>query len=205
MKLSDAGEARVRGYLFVLGRSLKGSLPRGLAADAVAEIESHLRERVADAAAQPNEAAAIERILGELGAPLHVARAYSAEIHAEEALHTGRLRSIGRALWHIARATNVGLLAAVGLFTGYAAGAAFILLAVLKPIFPGNVGIFVVDGVPRSMGALFPAPPGEVRGGYWIVPICLVLGLLCLALTQRATRRFLAWWRAQSAPWRDGR
>jgi hypothetical protein len=63
-------------------------------------------------------------------------------------------------------------------FTGYVIGISFLLLAVLKPIVPANVGLFVVDGIPRSFGALFPPPAGaEVVGGYWVIPICLVLGL----------------------------
>src|SRR5262249_44066934 len=47
MVLSDTGEARVHGYLFVLERSLKTFLPTEVVRDAVREIESHLRERIA--------------------------------------------------------------------------------------------------------------------------------------------------------------
>jgi hypothetical protein len=48
----------------------------------------------------------------------------------------------------------------------YIIGAAFILTAALKPIFPANVGLFVVDGIPRAFGAQFPVPAGaEVWGG----------------------------------------
>ena len=54
MKLSDIGEARVRGYLFVLERSLKTFLPRDVVTDAVREIESHVRERLESATASPD-------------------------------------------------------------------------------------------------------------------------------------------------------
>ena len=47
MNLTETGESRVNGYLFVLERSLKTFLPRDVVRDAVREIESHLRERVA--------------------------------------------------------------------------------------------------------------------------------------------------------------
>jgi hypothetical protein len=61
--------------------------------------------------------------------------------------------------------------------------------------------VFVVDGVVRSVGAIFRAPPAaEVRGGYWIVPISLVLGLGILTLTHRGARRFLSWWRSRRSP-----
>ena len=47
MNLSQAGESRVNGYLFVLERSLKSFLPTDVVRDATREIESHVRERVA--------------------------------------------------------------------------------------------------------------------------------------------------------------
>ena len=63
MKLTETGEARIRGYLFLLGRSLRASLPRPVAVDALAELESHIRERLAQAEPLPNEEAAVERVL----------------------------------------------------------------------------------------------------------------------------------------------
>ena len=198
MKLSEAGEARVRGYLFVLGRSLRSFLPREVAADALREIESHIRERLDQAEAMPNERDAVERVLGQLGSPLSVAQAYSAEITVDEALTTGRLAAIGRALWQLATTSVDGFFAALGLFAGYAAGAALLLLAVLKPIFPANVGLFVRGGVPISFGALFPVPAGsQVQGGLWIVVPCALLGLGILVAMQRASRAFLSRWRSR--------
>ena len=60
MKLSDSGESRVNGYLFVLERSLLTFLPRETARDAVREIDSHLRDRIAGAEGVPDEHAALE-------------------------------------------------------------------------------------------------------------------------------------------------
>lgn len=196
MKLSEAGEARIRGYLFVLGRSLRAFLPAEVASDSVREIESHLRERLAQTDSQPNESAAVERVLAELGPPLRVAQAYAAEMTVDEAVTSGRAVAIARALWHLATTTAAGFFAALGLFVGYLAGAVFVIIAALKPIFPANVGLFVIDGIPRSFGALFPAPRGaEVWGGYWVIPLCLAIGLAILVVTHRGARRFLAWWR----------
>ena len=55
MQLTDAGESRINGYLFVLERSLKTFLPSDVVRDAVREIESHLRERIAAADGAPGE------------------------------------------------------------------------------------------------------------------------------------------------------
>jgi uncharacterized membrane protein len=202
MTLSETGEARVRGYLFVLGQSLRASLPRDLAQDAVREIESHLRERLdqLEPAPEQKEKDAVERVLLELGPPLRVAQAYSTELTVDEALASQRAVAVLRAVWRLATTTVAGFAAALGLFVGYVCGGSFLVIAMLKPVFPRNVGLFVVDGVPHSFGASFPGPPGaQVLGGYWIIPISLALGLGILVLTHRGAGRFLAWWRGRRA------
>jgi|SRR5262245_2799648 len=195
MILTDTGESRVNGYLFVLERSLKTFLPPDVVRDAVREIDSHLRERIASADASPDERAALEKILAELGPPLRVAQAYSAERTIDEAIATGRFVAIARALFHLAVSTVSGFFVGLGLLTGYMIGVAFLLLAVLKPIFPANVGLHTVAGWPVSLGATFPAPAEPVRGGYSIIPLCITLGLVALVVTHRCARKFLAWWR----------
>ena len=51
MILSKTGESRVNGYLFVFERSLEPFLPPEVVRDAVKEIGSHVRERIAAAGA----------------------------------------------------------------------------------------------------------------------------------------------------------
>lgn len=197
MILTEIGESRVNGYLFVLERSLKTFLPADVVRDAVREIESHVRERVAAADGSPNEREAVERILTELGPPLRVAQAYSTERVIEEAVVSGRSSAILRAVWHLAATTMRGFFVGFGLLNAYLAGVGFILVALLKPLFPNNVGLVMRGGWPVAFGAQFPAPVEPVRGGYWIVPICLALGLAILVGTHRAARSFLGWWRAR--------
>jgi uncharacterized membrane protein len=203
MKLSDVGESRVRGYLFILGRSLRSSLPGDVVADALREVESHIRECVDQAEPTPDERTALERVLAELGPPLRVAQAYAAEITVDEAVSTGRLLPITRAVWQVASSTVKGFFIGLAILTGYLFGAALVLIAALKPIFPDNVGLFVVDGTIQGFGALFPVAPGtEVYGGYWLIPVCLLTGQIILIGTHRGAWRFLSWWRAQRTSWR---
>lgn len=197
MKLTDAGEARVRGYLFILQRALVSFMPKDMAHDSLREVESHLRERLAMAPEGQDEKAAIEKILAELGPPLKVAQAFAAEITFDEAVTTGRLSPILRALW-MASTSIGGFFAALALFVGYALGSSFVIMALLKPIFPQNVGIHVRDGIPVAFGAIFPAPPDtHVVGGLILVPFFLFIGALTLALTHGAARAFVAWWRGR--------
>ena len=198
MKLSEAGEARVRGYLFVLGQSLKSFLPRAVVMDAVQELESHIRERIDEAEAEPDEHIALERVLQDIGMPQRVAQAYSAEITIEEAITTGRIAPTARAFWNLATTSLLGFFPALGLLLGYLLGFGSLLTALMKPIFPNNTGVLVVDGVPKGLGVFSPLPPGaEVWGGYWIMPIMIALGLAILIITQRFATAFLVWWRAR--------
>jgi uncharacterized membrane protein len=196
MQLTETGESRVNGYLFVLERSLKTFLPGDVVRDAVREIESHLRERLIAADGSPNERAALEQILAELGPPLSVAQAYSAERTMDEAVATGRLVPIARAVGHLASTTLTGFFAALGLLVGYLAGFGFLAIAFLKPIFPNNVGVQYVGGFPAGIGAHFPLEPGvELHGGYAVIPVALAVGLAIFVVTHRCARGFLSWWR----------
>jgi hypothetical protein len=201
MTLSEGGESRVRGYLFVLERSLRTFLPPEVTSDALREVESHIRERVSQAEAAPDERAALERVLAELGPPLRVAQAYSVEMTLDEAVTTGRTVPIARALWHMATTSVAGFLWAMIMFTGWMIGVSFLWLAVLKPVFPGNVGFQYVNGRLNGFGAVWPlgtlAPGVEVHGGYWLIPACMIIGLGVLVFTQRASRRLLSWMRSR--------
>lgn len=195
MILSESGESRVRGYLFVLERSLNLGLPREVAQDAAREIESHVRERIAAVAAPADERAALEQILAELGPPLRVAQAYSTERTLDEAVVTGRFVPMVRAIVHLAATTIGGFFAALLLFVGYMTGASFLFIAVMKPLFPNNVGFFSVNGpgsFPTSLG-IDPTPAAMPAGGNWVILIGLVFGLAFLVLTHRGARKFLAW------------
>ena len=190
MTLSETGESRVRGYLYILERSLRASTSGPLATDAVREVDSHIRERVAESAGMPNERDALEAILMRLGSPATVARAYSLEMIMEEAAVGGRIVAVLRSLFHAAATGVTAFLTAMLLFLGYSSGAAFISVAALKPIFPSNVGLWLHEGV--SIGGHFPAPPGVTPlGGYWIIPICLFVGLFLLILTHKLARRWV--------------
>src|SRR3954471_5522901 len=201
MQLPSTRESPVNGYLFVLERSLKTFLPADLSRDAVREIESHLRERIEVAAATPDERTAIERILSELGPPLRVAQAYSAERTIDEAVATGRVVPMLRAVWTLALRTFVGSAIATGLFSAYAAGVSLLAIAALKPIFPNNVGLIAANGGVRVLGAQFPLPPGaEVYGGYWVIPLSIAAGVAVLVSAHTTTRHYLASWHKRRRP-----
>jgi uncharacterized membrane protein len=201
MTLSEVGEARVRGYLFMLSRSLRSFLDAEAAGDALREVESHILERL-DQVEGGDERAVVERVLAEVGTPLQVAQAYSSEVTVDEAVTTGRFLPVVRAIWHYATTSVVGFAWAVTVFVGWATGLSFAAIAPIKLIFPNNVGVFYVNGRFSSAGAVFGLPPGTVVEpfGYWVVPVSLALGLVILLGTHRASRAVLAWLRSRKSP-----
>jgi HAAS domain-containing protein len=208
MQLTSTGESRVNGYLFVLERSLKTFLPSDVVRDAVREIESHVRERLAAAEALPDERMAVEHILSELGPPLRVAQAYSSERTVDEAVVTGRILSVFGALWRVSAKTMVGFWVALGVSVGYTLGASFLFLAIMKPILPGNVGFWVDNdgGFSGDLAMRFPTPTRQHDvAGYWLIPVCVILGILVLRATHGLARRFLTRWRERRALARTAR
>jgi uncharacterized membrane protein len=192
MKLSDAGESRIRGYLYMLENSLRPILRRDIAADAVREVESHIRERVLETAPMPNERDALNRLLDQLGPPHRLARAYAAEMAVDDAVSTGRITAIARAVLVLALHTTEGFFVGVGLFVGYTTALAAIIVALAHPILPGHVGIVTVNGAFHSAGLQFGLPPGAVvsHGGP-VAFACAVLGTLLLMITHQAARAYL--------------
>jgi hypothetical protein len=74
-------------------------------------------------------------------------------------------------------------------------GLAFLVIAAMKPIFPDNVGLFVVDNFPVNFGAQFPRPEGAVLvGGYWVIVVSATIGVAMLVLTHRFARRLIETW-----------
>lgn len=193
MTLSEAGESRIRGYLFMLETSLRGSHKREFVADAVREVESNIRERVRETEPMPNERDALNRLLDALGPPHRLARAYLAEMAVDEAVSTGGMGATARAVAALALQTTEGFFVGLALVMGYLLSCGALLVAVAKPIFPNNVGIRTVNGEFRGAGWEPTVPPGTVMSnGWWLALFCLVLGLVLLWLTHRGTRRYLA-------------
>ena len=192
MKLSDTGESRVRGYLYLLDRSLRSSVSSRLADDAIREVESHIRERVLESPGMPNEREALEALLTKLGSPATVARAYSLELIMEEAAVSGRVVAVLRSIFHAAAMGVSGFFTALLLLFGYSLALGFFIVAMLKPIFPNNTGLWIHHGFP-TLGVQFPAPEGVAPlGGYAIIPICMLLALASLLITHGAARRWIA-------------
>ena len=176
--------------------TLQGS-GRALYATAVDDLEPLVLGE--DALDHERLAAKVYWRLQTIGRRGLVAQAYSAERTLDEAVTTGRLVPIMRAIWHLAVTTVTGFLTAMLVLSGYLFGFTFLVLAALKPIFPDHVGFWTrggSNGLPTNLQIRFALQPNEhPDGGYWIIPFCLFCGLGLLVASYRGSRGFLKWWR----------
>ena len=195
MKISEVGESRVRGYLFVLERSLRTFLPREVVADAAREVESHIRERLDQIARRrrtsvPSWSACCASWVRRSRSR----QAYSLEMTVDEAVATGRVTPMARAFLHVATTTLGGFLAAVMVLWGMWQPPSCFCTAVMDLFLPRNV-VFTFQYIMPIIRFSYPEiPSGGGPGGHWVIPFALVCGLGILVATHRGARGWLTWW-----------
>ena len=170
-ELTETGESRVNGYLFVLERSLKTFLPPESSATRCARSNRTCASGSPRPTARRTSEIALEKILGELGPPLRVAQGYSAERVVDEAVATGRRRPGLSPRCGASPPDMIGFcvaLARVGRLQrrlgvpGHRDAEANLLRTTLAS------GRTIDRGAARS-ASMFPAPAGAHDiGGYWL-------------------------------------
>jgi hypothetical protein len=169
----------VEHYLRALRQAL-AALPDDERDELVAEVRSHLAERAGRGDAD---------VLAGFAAP----EAYAAEFLGERALAGAIARgsswALGGALLSGAR-TGAAAIAVVPLAILHVIAAALVILAALKPLFPGHIGVFVSDGGPWAIGAWGGGAGAGVREvpGWWAPPAFAAAGALILWGANRALR-----------------
>lgn len=150
------------------------------------EILSDLRSLVLENAEQGQGEAAV---LARLGPPEALAETYRTERLLSEAVRTSAPGAILSALLRWALLGVGGFFGSLALFFCYAMAFALVAIGLLKPIFPGNVGLWPSS---HSFGALWPRPAGPEVLGYWIIPVTLGTGVLLYVLATRVLRLLLS-------------
>jgi len=176
-------EAQANDYLARLRAALIG-MTVSEREDIVEEIRMHIRERSSD------QQSSLNAVLAGLGSPELLAEQYRTGMLVQKARTSRSPFLILRAALRWATTGIEGFLVFVIAILGYATGIAFLLLALLKPFFPQYTGFWVgPDQFSFSfrMGATMtnPASPVHEVLGWWLIPICLTVGSLSLALTTK--------------------
>jgi uncharacterized membrane protein len=161
--------------------------------DIVEELRMHIRERCGD------PQTSVEAILAGLGPADELAQQYRTGLLVQKASHSISPVLLLRATLRWATTGVEGFLVFVIALCGYGMGVGFVLLALLKPFFPRNTGLWAGPGefsFSFRMGATMTNPSSPVHEllGWWLIPVCLVIGSLSLAgttkLIQFLLRRF---------------
>jgi len=185
-------DKQMNDYLAHLRKSLTG-MALAEREDIVEEIRMHIRERCGDPQTR------VEEILAGLGPADELAQQYRTGLLVQKARHSVSPLVILRATLRWATTGVEGFVVFIIALWGYGMGVAFLLLALLKPFLPQYTGLWVGPGefsFAVRMGATMkaPAPPVHELLGWWLIPVCLVLGSLSLAgttkLIQFLLRRF---------------
>jgi len=169
--------AEAEQFLEELRRALT-SLPAAERDDIVAEIRSHLEERLARGQSE---------LLAPFGAPATYAASFLQERSLSGALARGSSWAVGRALLSGARRAGWWYLAVV-LAILHLYGLALIALAALKPLFPDNVGLFAGGGTLALGAAPVQAGARELLS-WWAIPVFLGAGVFVLWSASWALRR----------------
>jgi hypothetical protein len=155
-------------YLAQLERELH-PLPAGERAKIVQEIGGHLAER-SEVGPQM-----LHATISQLGTPRGLARSFLDDRALSQALDTGKALRI---LWAILKGAVRSLAWLTVGTTGvllYMFAVAFLIVAVMKPILPSQVGMWMgPDGGVTNFGVMSDHPRGTPELlGWWIIPISL--------------------------------
>ncbi len=188
-----ANEAQKRIDTFLA--NLRGGL-RGLNEADADEILKELRSHIADKASATGEIseASVDSAIEALGSPRDLAKEYMTdEVLSRMEASRSPLRMLD-GLFSWASLSVAGFFALVGSLAGYGFGLLCMLIAVLKPFHPQAAGLWkFLDKTGDTEFSLRlgfgPAPQnGQELLGWWIVPIGLGVGFVCLLLTTSFAR-----------------
>src|SRR5262249_30132593 len=132
---------------------------------------------------------AVDDALKGFGPARELAGLYLAERMAERVEARRSPLLILKTVWRLGGLSMRAFFTFLVSLVGYVTGAGFLACAALKPVMPSKVGLWVsnddkLEDLTFSFGITNHPGVHDVLG-WWIIPVSLVLGLLCLWLTWR--------------------
>ena len=189
--MANTAQNKIDAYLAQLRQGLRG-MSDADAHEIVEELRSHITDK-ASASGQLSETA-VDTALASLGSPEALAKEYLTD---ELLSRTNATRSPVRildVLFRWASLSTAGLFALLASLAGYSFGLICLFSAILKVVHPRTAGLWsFVDAsgdTNISVRLGFGPPPQDAHEllGWWIVPIGLAVGFVCLLLTTSFAR-----------------
>ena len=174
----------IESYFAALSTQL-ADLPQPNRDEVIRELRAHVFDRLEQISVATDDDC--RTVLKALGTPEEIARQYRVELLLSRSAWRISPWRVLRTLFRWTLTGIQGYIVFVMALIGYTLAAAFYVTALLKPLFPHNVGLFV--GSEGINLARFPVPPmgTEILGVYYI-PVAVVVGYLFTFVTTLAIR-----------------
>lgn len=170
-------------YIARLRKSLAG-FSVGQREDIVEEIRAHIVDRVAESGLT------VEETIARLGPAEELGKDYLSGALVRRARYSFSPWTILRATFRWAMTGIHGLSVFLLALLGYSAGTAFIVTALVKPLVPEQIGVWIGPDV-FVIGFRPDSPDAHELLGPWFTQIALAVGILFFMVTTMVVRRLL--------------
>jgi uncharacterized membrane protein len=174
----------IESYFNALATQL-ADLPPAKRDEVIRELRAHVADRLEQIVVPTTDDC--RTVLAAMGSPVEIARQYRLELVLNRSAWKISPWSLLRTLFRWTLTGIQGYVVFLVALIGYSVGLCLYVSALLKPLFPHNVGFFVSEHEVNL--ARFPVPPPgtEMLGPYYI-PFAVFVGFLCTLGTTLAIR-----------------
>lgn len=155
------------------------------------ELEMHVVDSMATGSQDGDELERLKAALTRLGRPIDYLRPTMAEQFIERGARTYNPIAILKGLFHTVVAGTGRALAALLFGLGYLLIAIFAAMALSKPFWPDQVGLFRNDDGTMSAGIVARSAGAEELLGWWSIPLALIFALLVYVALTKGLRTLL--------------
>jgi hypothetical protein len=184
-ELSPESKKLLEDYLQKLKEVLR-PLPEKEKDEIVLEIKGHIQERMAQSSQAEGESEALKSSLARLGRPEQYGSEFVTEYLLSRGIEQKKAWMVFKGLLRWGCNTLVGFFYSLFFFASYLISASFVLVGIMKPIFPEKVGFFLRNGRFENFGLIMGVtddPNMQEVLGYWLIPIALVIGIAWFFVT----------------------
>jgi hypothetical protein len=178
-ELSLESKKLLEEYLRKLKEVLR-PLPEKEKEEIVLEIKGHIQERISQSSQAEDNAEALKNALARLGKPEEYGFEFVTDYFLSQGIERKHAGMIFKGLLRWGCNTLVGFFYSIFFFVSYLISASFVIVGIMKPIFPEKVGFFLRDGKVQNFGLVMGVTDRQGMHevlGYWIIPIALVIGI----------------------------
>lgn len=155
------------------------------------DLEQHVLESIGAQTATGDPAQQLKAALERLGRPIDYLHPVLGERYIARATRTYSPVAVWKGLLHTTLAGGGRLLAASLFGLGYLFIAVFVIIALSKPFWPDNVGLFRAPDGKIAAGILAGTAGYQEVLGWWSVPVALSLAMLIYLLLTRGLSRLI--------------